>query len=271
MPTKRKNKNNFQKQKSNFTLIETLVALIVLAVGVLSVIALSTKSYTSISLQRNKLIANNLAREGVELVRNVRDENWMSAPAVGDVYTSNCNNTDPPTKCDGTNYCGDNFTRNIGQVCEDGLTNVSQDCDWRCGNEEEDPLNNGSYKPSFKLDSTLRDISPRTDPNTGLINGIEAATGPATLVNTCTDTNGNPNGILLKKDNNKSFYNHTNGQQTPFYRLITIKQNEDTNKDGNLSNDLWIQVRVCWRERGGDWQEILAEEHLYNWKRVITE
>jgi type II secretory pathway pseudopilin PulG len=66
------------------TLLELLIALLILV----SVIAVTvTLIVTSINAGRestNKLIATNLAREGVEIVRNIRDSNWID-PSVSPV------------------------------------------------------------------------------------------------------------------------------------------------------------------------------------------
>lgn len=63
--------------KRGFSLIESLVAITVLTVGVSSALA---SLYQSIGLApkiRNKAVAAHLAQEGIELVRNIRDNNWM--------------------------------------------------------------------------------------------------------------------------------------------------------------------------------------------------
>lgn len=61
-----------------FTLIEVIVALGIISlvsVGVMFAISLSLSSAAKI---KNNLIAANLAQEGLEIVRNFRDEDWHS-------------------------------------------------------------------------------------------------------------------------------------------------------------------------------------------------
>jgi len=67
------------KIKSNsagFTLLETIVVLLIMAVGLVAIINLTADSLRAQTLNRNTLIAYQLAQEGMDLVRNVRDTNW---------------------------------------------------------------------------------------------------------------------------------------------------------------------------------------------------
>ena len=71
-----------------FTLLETIVALFVLAVALSgSISALLVNSFTSNQI-RNGLIANNLTQEGLEIVRNLRDSGWYTSndPSAFGVY-----------------------------------------------------------------------------------------------------------------------------------------------------------------------------------------
>ena len=59
-----------------FTLLETMVAVSILAAISVGSLTLISKSMQSASLSQNRLIASYLAQEGIELARNVRDSNW---------------------------------------------------------------------------------------------------------------------------------------------------------------------------------------------------
>ncbi|MEF8847019.1 MAG: prepilin-type N-terminal cleavage/methylation domain-containing protein [Candidatus Paceibacterota bacterium] len=63
--------------KSGFTLVEVLAVIFVITVGVTGVYSLMQTTMTSSNLVSNKLTATYLAQEGVELVRYVRDSNWL--------------------------------------------------------------------------------------------------------------------------------------------------------------------------------------------------
>ncbi len=60
-----------------FTLIESLVALAILSVALIPMYALSTASINLAATIRNNVVAANLAQEGIELFRAVRDDRWF--------------------------------------------------------------------------------------------------------------------------------------------------------------------------------------------------
>lgn len=73
-------KNFFKTIVSNqagFTLLETTVILALVSVGLVSVLSLSVESSRAQTANRESLIAYELAREGIELVRTVRDTNLL--------------------------------------------------------------------------------------------------------------------------------------------------------------------------------------------------
>jgi len=61
-----------------FTLIETLVAIIILTVAIAGPLTIASKSLSSALLARDQITAFFLAQEGVELVRNTRDTNSLT-------------------------------------------------------------------------------------------------------------------------------------------------------------------------------------------------
>ena len=58
-----------------FTLIEALIALVILTVAIGPAVALAGSALRISTTIRNNLIATGLAQEGVEVVRTVRDDN----------------------------------------------------------------------------------------------------------------------------------------------------------------------------------------------------
>lgn len=119
-------------KNKGFTLLELLVAIFVITVGIIAafIIAQYPLYYASISISR--LTAAYLAQEGIEIVRNIRDTNWLqegddwnAGLGGGDYeadYTTttfvatandfcedsyNCNNYNPdnPLKISGGFYC----------------------------------------------------------------------------------------------------------------------------------------------------------------------
>jgi type II secretory pathway pseudopilin PulG len=64
--------------KKTFTLIETIVAISILTIGILGISFLISSQISSTHFSKNKLIAAYLAQEGIEIVRNIRDTNWLN-------------------------------------------------------------------------------------------------------------------------------------------------------------------------------------------------
>lgn len=70
--------NKPTKKQAGFTLIETLVSLVILTVVLIPISNLSNSiTRVNASLQDN-LIAAGLAQEGIEVVRAIRDTNWFN-------------------------------------------------------------------------------------------------------------------------------------------------------------------------------------------------
>jgi len=62
-----------------FSLAEVLVATGIVGVALAPIVFLLTTSIRQASVVQDQLIAGQLAQEGVEIVRAVRDENWINA------------------------------------------------------------------------------------------------------------------------------------------------------------------------------------------------
>jgi len=62
---------------AGFTLIEVLTAIFVILVGVVGVLAIIQQTIAFAALSSSRLAASYLAQEGIEIVRNIRDGNWL--------------------------------------------------------------------------------------------------------------------------------------------------------------------------------------------------
>lgn len=71
------------KQKGQ-TLIETTAAIFILAMGISSAIGLAAYSFKNEDDASKAVIATGLAREGIEAVKNLRDQSWLSNTPVSD-------------------------------------------------------------------------------------------------------------------------------------------------------------------------------------------
>jgi len=71
---------NSDKKKA-FTLIETLMALTVIIVGAVGAFIIVSRAIRISPVARQEIIASNLAQEGIEIIRNIRDNRILS---IGD-------------------------------------------------------------------------------------------------------------------------------------------------------------------------------------------
>lgn len=78
-----------KRAHSGFSFGETLLAAFVLSVGLLGVVKLFQVSASQSFALREAVIASELAQEGIELVRNVRDNNFASGGDGFDSFSSN--------------------------------------------------------------------------------------------------------------------------------------------------------------------------------------
>ena len=131
-------------KNKGFSLIEVITAIFILTVGVGGAFSLIYQTLSAVYIVRSELMASFLAQEGVEIVKNLRDNAWLESRAatstnwlphlseVGgdyriDYLTQDLNTTYNSTymKIDSNGfigYSGDtttNFTRSVS------LTNVS--------------------------------------------------------------------------------------------------------------------------------------------------
>lgn len=79
------------KNKKGESILETIIAMGILAIGIMLASTIMGSSLRNINLSKNRVIAVNVAREGIEAMRNIRDTNWLK-------FSSNrrtCWNHDP--------------------------------------------------------------------------------------------------------------------------------------------------------------------------------
>ena len=67
------------KKIFGFTALEAVIGVSVIAMGLLGVSSLVIQNIQVQIVNRNYLISSMLAQEGLELVRNVRDKNWITS------------------------------------------------------------------------------------------------------------------------------------------------------------------------------------------------
>ncbi len=72
------NKNflNFN-QRSGFTLVEVMAAMMIVAIGIIGVYELVNRSLSMANVASSRFVAIYLANEGLEIARNIRDTNYL--------------------------------------------------------------------------------------------------------------------------------------------------------------------------------------------------
>lgn len=75
------------KKYNSFTLIEIIIAIGIITTALVVSIALISFSVSGIRIGKSKIIAAGLSQEGIEIVRNIRDSNW-----VGPTYKRKASN-----------------------------------------------------------------------------------------------------------------------------------------------------------------------------------
>lgn len=66
------------KKKKGFSIAEVLLSLVILEMGLTATMGLMIASVNSARESRNRIIASQLAQEGVEIVRNIRDDSLIN-------------------------------------------------------------------------------------------------------------------------------------------------------------------------------------------------
>lgn len=69
----------FKKNNNGQGLLEVVVAIGVLSTGVFSLLTLMTSALNTAIENQERVRAGNLAREGIEVVRAIRDSNWLKS------------------------------------------------------------------------------------------------------------------------------------------------------------------------------------------------
>ena len=65
--------------QGGFSMLEAMVSIFILLVGVTGSLVLVSSGITNFNISKNRIIASNLAQEGLEIVHNIRDNNWLAS------------------------------------------------------------------------------------------------------------------------------------------------------------------------------------------------
>lgn len=64
--------------RKGFTLIEVVIATFILVTGIMGAFGVIQQVTAYVSTSSNRLVAAYLSQEGIELIRNIRDSNWLA-------------------------------------------------------------------------------------------------------------------------------------------------------------------------------------------------
>ena len=115
----KKQKNRKNIRATGFTLVETLVGLLIFTVAVVALMSVLGSGISTTTYAKQKLAAQFLAQEGIECVRNVRDKSILSSnPYNPEVACTNFTTSDPSPVCDPilgiTGFTRDTYTEPTG-------------------------------------------------------------------------------------------------------------------------------------------------------------
>lgn len=69
--------SNVKMSNRGFTLLEVIIAVFLIIVGISGAFLLITKTLGQMAASSSQLVAAYLTQEGIEIVRNIRDTNWL--------------------------------------------------------------------------------------------------------------------------------------------------------------------------------------------------
>jgi len=142
-----------------FTLIETLVAISILVLSVTGAFAAAQKGLSSATYSKNQIIAFYLADEGIEMIRNLRDQNALNGLNDSSNWLTGIaqNGGD---QCYFNKKCMVDAVNKILKQCTSGFSN--SDCDVL----QQDPVNgfygytSGWTDTNFTREVGITSISP---------------------------------------------------------------------------------------------------------------
>jgi len=100
--------DNNMFHRKGFTLIEVILAISVLTIAVGGSFALIQQTLISAVLNQSELVASYLTQEGIEIVRNIRDNNWLEQRTVPGTSWD-----DGLTVCQNPNCCEGDYKTDI--------------------------------------------------------------------------------------------------------------------------------------------------------------
>jgi Tfp pilus assembly protein PilV len=110
MYNKTMKKKSIQKEEAGFTLVETLIAVLILVTSVVTPLSIASQAMVYSATARDQIIASNLAQEAIDFIRNERDRSALNITAANPARFQNFLNkfgvyTGTNTYCFATDGC----------------------------------------------------------------------------------------------------------------------------------------------------------------------
>ncbi len=139
-----------KNKKNGFTLLEVMLALGVITIGLMGVSSLVLQNIRVQDINKNYLVASMLAQEGLELVRNIRDSNFLQGYdwKSGNISLSNNDIVRGANVGESKEYTID-YNKNISDVTTGGMGNSKTQLYLNSG--KYDHNNNGTLTPYRRL------------------------------------------------------------------------------------------------------------------------
>ena len=221
-----------KKNQSGQTLIETVVAIFVLSMGIISALSVATYSFQAANKASKQVIGTAIARQQIEAMKSVRDSNWLAA-------------WDPLADCSA------DFGGNAGdssQMCHANWLGLAGGVQFK----------NGQFGPVFNDATGLWSFVPiQTDAevNNQNINQYALNVDPSTGIYSVANTGG-PASVYSGK------VVVTLNTAAPF--------NKTANPEVDMVSTVWWQGEGCPTTKESDSVpascKVVLEMHLTNWR-----
>lgn len=145
-----------QRLHSGFTLLETVIAVGIILFGLVSLVTLNISSLNTSTVTSDEFLAANFAREAVEVVRSIRDSNWLvydtdstTAWNTGLIQDGDTDYTFIPEFTGGNFNALDVEPDNFGHICT-GASSQTYDCSaiWKSNTERYFQIVSSAFNPS---------------------------------------------------------------------------------------------------------------------------
>ena len=245
------------KLSKGFTLIELVISIFVMSVGLVGVFGAFSVISILTSDSANRLAGSYLAQEGVEIVRNIRDNNWLNMAAAGCDCSPGVNCTPPTDTCAYSWLDGLAVYTNTGSILLVSVPNNSVDCScasWTSSN-------------------------PSVCSNKGCIADYTTGAG----VSGAQSMNVSQNVYLyVNKSTHLYGYNSTNADPTKFQRKVIINPIVDASGTTAADHIIKVIVQVSWDRKAtllspgvfagtcGAYNCVTEEDVLYDWYNYVN-